>query len=152
MSTNEINAADVYSAYIDADGSLFLYDKEGKDLEGWPKGWPEHIPSVYEFLEERDIVFVNKPQRTIAELYAQKDFFWRDSHRATSERDEARKIINEVQAEITQSFPEVAFTGDLKESVIWLIKEVFHQTEMACQASICAKKGQVGEVSNNLPA
>lgn len=65
--TPEINEADVHSAYLDSDGSLFLYDKDGNDIEGWPKGWPEHIVSVREFLEARQIHYVNKPARTLAE-------------------------------------------------------------------------------------
>jgi hypothetical protein len=59
--TTELNEADVHSAYLDSDGSLYLYDKDGKDLFGWPKGRPEHIADVTTFLAAREISYVNKP-------------------------------------------------------------------------------------------
>lgn len=52
---NEVNESQVHSAYLDSDGSLFLFDKEENAIEGWPKGWPEHIADVPTFLRARNI-------------------------------------------------------------------------------------------------
>jgi hypothetical protein len=61
--TRELNEADVYSAYLDGDGSLYLFDKNGKDLFGWPKSWPQHIADVDTFCKARDIYLADRPMK-----------------------------------------------------------------------------------------
>jgi len=73
---------------------------------------------------------------------------WNRYQTAERQRDEARKMVNDAVGLITGHFPTVAFTGDLSEAVTWLLKEVSHQTDMACQAGVCndsAKAGNVGK-------
>ena len=57
----ELDESAIHSAYLDSDGSLYLYDKDEKDLEGWPKSWPQHIPCVQTFLKARGIYYANPP-------------------------------------------------------------------------------------------
>jgi hypothetical protein len=55
MSTKKvIQQSEVHYAYNDA-GEVHLYDRQGKELEGWPEGWPDKIADVKTFMRERGI-------------------------------------------------------------------------------------------------
>lgn len=47
----------VYSIYLDSDGSVYCYDKDGKDVE-YPKHWPEEIENVREFARQEGVKFI----------------------------------------------------------------------------------------------
>lgn len=47
----------VKSVYHDGDGSVFLYDENGKALDGWPEQWPDYIASVPTFCKARGIEY-----------------------------------------------------------------------------------------------
>ncbi len=46
----------IHSAYIDGDGSLYLYDKDENSLDGWPENWPEYIEKARAFLAAKNII------------------------------------------------------------------------------------------------
>lgn len=47
----------VYSVYLDSDGSVYCYDKDGRDTK-YPKSWPEKIDNVREFARSEGIKFI----------------------------------------------------------------------------------------------
>jgi len=45
----------IKSAYLDGDGSLYLFSQDGNPLDGWPENWPEYIENVKNFLAAKQI-------------------------------------------------------------------------------------------------
>lgn len=50
-----IRESQVHSAYIDSDGSTYLYDKEERELAGWPAEWPREVADIAHFLRHKEI-------------------------------------------------------------------------------------------------
>jgi uncharacterized phage protein (TIGR01671 family) len=44
----------VHSVYLDSDGSIYCYDKDGKDVE-YPVAWPEKIENLVKFMDRQGI-------------------------------------------------------------------------------------------------
>ena len=47
----------VHSVYVDSDGSIYCYDKDGKDVE-YPVAWPEKIENLVKFMDRQGIKIV----------------------------------------------------------------------------------------------
>ena len=48
---------EVHSIYLDGDGSIYCYDKEGKDVE-YPSIWPDKIEDLVKFMDKQGVRIV----------------------------------------------------------------------------------------------